>query len=86
MRLDQIRRDGWSLTADLVEHGLSGVAAAVVAGGQTIAALSISGPSSRWTVSVMRGFVPNILEGTHRISLRLAGELESIRNLGGGEG
>ncbi len=86
MRLDQIRRDGWSLTADLVEHGLSGVAAAVVAGGQTIAALSISGPSSRWTVSVMRGFVPNILEGTHRISLRLAGDSSRSANLGGGEG
>lgn len=86
MRLDQIRRDGWSLTADLVEHGLSGVAAAVVAGGQTIAALSISGPSSRWTVSVMRGFVPNILEGTHRISLRLAGDSSRSDNPGGGEG
>ncbi len=86
MRLDQIRRDGWSLTADLVEHGLSGVAAAVVAGGQTIAALSISGPSSRWTVSVMRGFVPNILEGTQRISLRLAGDSSRSDYPSGGDG
>ena len=55
VRLEQIRRDKWALTVDQVEDGLSGIAAAVIAGGQTIAALSISGPSARWTVSVMRG-------------------------------
>jgi DNA-binding IclR family transcriptional regulator len=74
LRLAQIRRDGWALTVDLVEHGLSGIAAAVEAGEHTVAALSISGPSARWTVSVMRGFVPNILEATRRVSLRLAGD------------
>jgi DNA-binding IclR family transcriptional regulator len=74
LRLEQIRRDGWSLTVDLVEQGLSGIAAAVKAGDHTVAALSISGPSARWTVSVMRGFVPNILEAAERISLRLAGD------------
>jgi DNA-binding IclR family transcriptional regulator len=74
VRLEQIRRDKWALTVDQVEDGLSGIAAAVIAGGQTIAALSISGPSARWTVSVMRGSVPDILDGARRISLRLAGD------------
>jgi DNA-binding IclR family transcriptional regulator len=74
VRLEQIRRDGWALTVDEVEDGLSGIAAAVIAGGQTIAALSISGPSARWTVSVMRGSVPDIMDAARRISLRLAGD------------
>ncbi len=58
VRLEQIRRDGWALTVDQVEQGLSGLAVAVIAGDQTIAALSISGPSARWTVSVMRATRP----------------------------
>ena len=74
MRLEQIRRDGWALTVDQVEQGLSGLAVAVNAGDETIAALSISGPSARWTVSVMRATVPEVLEGAQRISLRLAGD------------
>ena len=74
VRLEQIRRDGWALTVDQVEQGLSGLAVAVNAGDDTIAALSISGPSARWTVSVMRATVPEVLEGARRISLRLAGD------------
>jgi DNA-binding IclR family transcriptional regulator len=74
VRLEQIRRDGWALTVDQVEQGLSGLAVAVNAGDETIAALSISGPSARWTVSVMRATVPEVLEGARRISLRLAGD------------
>ena len=71
---DRAGRDGWALTVDQVEQGLSGLAVAVNAGDDTIAALSISGPSARWTVSVMRATVPEVLEGARRISLRLAGD------------
>jgi DNA-binding IclR family transcriptional regulator len=85
VRLEQIRRDGWALTVDLVEDGLSGIAAAVIAGGQTIAALSISGPSARWTVSVMRGSVPDMLDAVRRISLRLAGDSSRSEHLVAGE-
>ena len=84
MRLEQIRRDGWALTVDQVEHGLSGLAVAVIAGGQTIAALSISGPSARWTVSVMRASRPRH-PGRRPPHLAPAGRrLESIRLTPGG--
>ena len=75
VRLEQIRRDKWALTVDQVEDGLSGIAAAVIAGGQTIAALSISGPERAMDGlgHARRPFRTSWMARA-RISLRLAGD------------
>jgi DNA-binding IclR family transcriptional regulator len=72
VRLRQIERDGWTTSVDLVEVGLAGIAASVRNGGRTIAALSVSGPSSRWTASVMHGFAPDIVAAAQEIGRRIA--------------
>ena len=46
-RLPGIRHDGFSTTVDELEPGLTGVAAPVRLGGTVVAALGISGPTSR---------------------------------------
>jgi DNA-binding IclR family transcriptional regulator len=72
-RLRNIRGDGWAMTVDAVEEGLAGIAASIHDGDQIIAALSVSGPSSRWTASSMRSFAPELLSAAGRISNETAG-------------
>jgi IclR family acetate operon transcriptional repressor len=46
-QLPGIRKQGWAVTVDELEPGLTGVAAPVLIDGEVIAALGLSGPTSR---------------------------------------
>lgn len=62
---------GWLLAADSWEPGLAGIAAPVRRGDTAVAVLTVSGPSSRWTPSVMKLSAPRLLSAAMSISIRL---------------
>jgi DNA-binding IclR family transcriptional regulator len=67
-RLHHIRELGWTMAVGAWSPGLSGLAAAVRREQTTLAALSVSGPSFRWTRSEMRKHVNRVLEAAHTIA------------------
>ena len=67
-RLERVREQGWALVVDDWRAGLAGLSAAVRDGGITVAALSASGPSARFTEKVARGHVDDILEAARQLS------------------
>jgi DNA-binding IclR family transcriptional regulator len=73
LRLEEIHQTGWAFTADLVEEGLAGISIPVKVGGRTVASLSISGPSSRWTTSVMEAFATRAVAASETIARRFSG-------------
>ncbi len=79
LRLREIRRDGWALSVDTVEPGLAGIAASVHDGSRIVAALSVSGPSARWTVSVMRSLTEDVVGAANRISQQIEGHAANNR-------
>src|SRR4029077_10258597 len=61
--LETVRRQGFATTVDELETGLAAVAAPVRgAGGDVVAALSISGPTTRLTPERVDGLAPLLLE------------------------
>ncbi|MEX2556638.1 MAG: IclR family transcriptional regulator [Actinomycetota bacterium] len=60
--LDEINERGWALVVDDWVPGLAGLSAAVRDGDVTVAALSVSGPSSRFTREVALGHLDVVLE------------------------
>ena len=71
-RLAAARRDGWSCTVDVVEPGLSGVAASIAGRSGVIASMSISGPTTRLTAALMHELAPHVLAAAAEISRRAA--------------
>lgn len=71
-RLESIKAIGWASAVDAWADGVSGIAAPIFDHGVLVAALSASGPSSRWTEAAMQSHVGDTVEATRRISERLA--------------
>jgi DNA-binding IclR family transcriptional regulator len=70
--LETVRRQGFATTVDELETGLAAVAAPVrVAGGDVVAALSISGPTLRMTPRRIRELEPVLIEEARSLERRL---------------
>lgn len=67
-RLDQIRLEGWAQVVDGWVPGLCGISAAVGNPSEPIAALSVSGPASRFTESVARDHLDTLIEAAKELS------------------
>lgn len=68
-RLEAIRRQGYAVTADDLDLGATSVAAPVLgAGDELIAAISVAGPSERFTPEVVARAVQFTLDGARRIA------------------
>jgi IclR family transcriptional regulator, acetate operon repressor len=70
--LERVRARGYATAQDELEVGLSALAAPVYgASGEVMAALSISGPTSRLGAVRARSLSPRLLEQAHAVSERL---------------
>jgi DNA-binding IclR family transcriptional regulator len=67
-RLERIRRDGWALVVDQWVPGVTGISTAVTDGDTTVAALSVSGPASRFDESAAQSHLPTILGAAAELS------------------
>ncbi len=61
--------NGWSYQSSTWAKGVAGWATPIRGGGELKGALSISGPSGRWTLSAMRRYMHLGLAAAERISL-----------------
>nr|MBA2359864.1 IclR family transcriptional regulator [Actinomycetota bacterium] len=78
--LERVRARGYATAVDELELGLSAVAAPVRgAGGEVVAALSISGPTIRLTGRRIDQLTPLLLEQARGLSARLGHENETAR-------
>jgi IclR family transcriptional regulator, acetate operon repressor len=74
MELETVRRRGYATAVDELEQGLSAVAAPVHgAGGEVVAALSISGPTARLTRRRLERLARPLREEAGNVSQRLGG-------------
>src|SRR5438128_10712532 len=70
--LDRIRARGFATAVDELELGLAALAAPVRgAGGEVVAALSVSGPTTRLTPERIEGLAPPLLEQAQALARRL---------------
>ncbi|MCT2590817.1 IclR family transcriptional regulator [Streptomyces sp. N2-109] len=70
--LEQVRRRGWSSTTEELELGLNAIACPVHgAGGEVVAALSISGPSYRLSTDVFPQLARTVGEAAAEVSARI---------------
>jgi DNA-binding IclR family transcriptional regulator len=70
--LADVRERGYCLGVDQTIVGVSGIAAPIRDhSGRTVAALSVSGPSTRWTRERMEQFAPAVIEVARQISAEL---------------
>ena len=80
-RLAQIRRDGYAIVVDELDQGAVSVAAPIFNQlGHVIAAMSIAGPSSRFSADRIAWYVDLILDATGTISRSLGYEVASRPN------
>jgi DNA-binding IclR family transcriptional regulator len=78
--LEQVRARGYATAVDELELGLSAVAAPVhAAGGEVVAALSVSGPTIRLTARRIDQLAPLLLEQARGLAARLGHESEAAR-------
>ena len=73
-RIEQVRRQGWSLVNQELEEGLVSMAAPITdRAGHTVAALNISGQANRTSAKVMQEkMLPQLLAAAQAISGRLS--------------
>jgi IclR family pca regulon transcriptional regulator len=73
-RIEQVRKQGWSLVNQELEEGLVSMAAPITdRAGQTVAALNISGQANRTSAKVMQEkMLPQLLAAAQAISSRLS--------------
>jgi IclR family transcriptional regulator, acetate operon repressor len=70
--LERVRRSGWATACDELEPGLASIAAPVRArSGETVAALSVSGPMFRLGIERLHELRPVLLDQTGRMAERL---------------
>jgi IclR family transcriptional regulator, acetate operon repressor len=70
--LARVRRAGWAAACDELEPGLASIATPVRArSGETVAALSISGPMFRLTAERLEALRPILIDQTGRLAERL---------------
>jgi len=70
--LERICARGWATSIDELEDGLSAVAAPVLgAGGEAVAAISISGPSARLTSERIAALAPLLVHECGELARRL---------------
>ncbi len=70
--LRRVRARGWATSIDELEDGLSALAAPVIgAGGDAVAALSISGPSARLTSERIAALAPLLVQESGELARRL---------------
>lgn len=71
-RLDEVREQGYAVIVEEYEVGLNAVAAPLFgAGGEVLAAISVSGPAFRFTEDAMHDAAPALLRAAAEISGRL---------------
>lgn len=73
--LRDIRRDPWAMSFDEREAGVAAVAAPVTGRGAVVAALCVSGPSSRFTLELLRSWRPDIEQAVGEIAAAYAVDL-----------
>jgi DNA-binding IclR family transcriptional regulator len=71
MRIEEVERNGWTLAIDVAQAGLSGIAAPIREDGVVVAALSVSGPTFRWTEATMREYSESLLSTAAAISTQV---------------
>lgn len=71
-RLDKITERGWAMVSDEWQEGVTGLSAAVRDQGVTIAALSVSGPTSRFSPEWALEQVEFVVDAAERIAAHLA--------------
>jgi DNA-binding IclR family transcriptional regulator len=70
--LESAKRDGYAVVAEEYEEGLNAIAAPIRDyAGQTVAALSVSGPVYRFTEERMRAAAPDVMAAAAEISERM---------------
>jgi len=69
--LEAVRRLGYATTLDELEPGLWAVAAPVVAGGDVVAAVSISGPTTRLRMGLLDELGSLLAHETSSVSIRM---------------
>lgn len=69
--LAQIRRRGYYARIGDKGAGIAGISAPVMASGEAVAGLTVSGPPHRWTVKRMEVFAPTLVEVAHYVSAAL---------------
>jgi IclR family acetate operon transcriptional repressor len=71
-QLDQVRADGYAITAGEYETGLNAVAAPVFgANGEAVAAISLSGPAYRLPMTELPATAATVIAAAARISERM---------------
>lgn len=71
-QLEDIRTLGYATSVEEREQGAAAVAAPILdRSGKLVAALSVSGPSNRWSLAAMRKSVPEIQEAAARMGKML---------------
>ena len=74
--LERVRRDGLAVSHGEREPGASSVASPLRAGGQTIAAVAISGPTSRFTSDRVAELAAQLKEAVGRMEQSFAKDME----------
>ncbi len=72
-RLERIRKDGYALVVNDWVGGVSGLSAPVCVGGITIAAVSVSGPSDRFTRQVALSHLTALWDAASSLAAQLGG-------------
>lgn len=67
-RLDRVRKQGFMIAVESWEKGLSGISAPVGWPSVGAVALSVSGPSARWTRAAMRASTEKVLEAASKVA------------------
>jgi DNA-binding IclR family transcriptional regulator len=67
-RLAEIRDQGWAINANSPRYGMTGIAVAVRRGDETIAAVLVSGPSSRFRTRIARSHIDFLREEADRLA------------------
>jgi DNA-binding IclR family transcriptional regulator len=72
-KLAEVARVGWDLSIDERTPGVGALTAPILARGTAVAALSVSGPSTRWTDSRIRESAALVVQSADRIGARAHG-------------